>query len=104
MAAAEIAQVGEPVARVHVPVGGPQLDDAGAVRQAQAAAVGAVEHLLDAGDGAQPEERDETLAVERRAVGQAQRERAAVLVTAVGAALARAARSGSARTPRAPSR
>jgi hypothetical protein len=48
------------------------------VRQAQAAPVGTVVSLLDTGDGTQPKERDETVAVKRRAVGQAQRERTAV--------------------------
>ncbi len=68
-----------------VPVGGAQLDDARAVRQAQAAPVGAVEHLLDARDGTQPQERDESVGVQRRAVGQAQRQRAAVLEAPVSA-------------------
>jgi hypothetical protein len=68
---------------VHVAVSGTQLDDAGAVRQAQAAPVGAVVHLLYARNGASAEERDKSLGIQRRAVGQAQRQRAAVLLAPV---------------------
>ena len=102
--AGEIAQIVQPIARVHVPVGGRQLDDARAVWQAQTATVRALERLLDTGHGAKPEEGDQPLSVQRRAVGQAQRQRPTVLRAPMSCAHARAARSASSRTPPAPSR
>ena len=49
----QVAQVREPEASMHVPVAGAQLDRAGAMRQAQAAPVGAILDLLDAGHDTQ---------------------------------------------------
>ena len=66
-------QVGRAVEReagLDVAVRRPQLDDAGAVGEAQAAAVGTAENLLDARDGARPEEPDQALALKRRPVGE----------------------------------
>ncbi len=60
--------------------------------------------LLDAGHGAKTEEGDQARGVERRAIGQAQRQRAAVLARVHACACAHAARLASSRTPRGSSR
>src|SRR5205807_2381223 len=73
---AEVAQVVEPEARADVAVLGRELGHAGPVRQAQAAAVGAAGELLDAAHRTAGEEGDEGLTLQRRAVRQAQDDRA----------------------------
>ena len=100
----QVAQVLQPVPGVHVPLARAQLDDAAAVGQPQAAPVGAVVDLLDAGHRAQAEERDQPGRVQRRPIGEPQRQRAALRASDLRAARACAARAGSARTPPAPSR
>src|SRR5580693_5436238 len=62
-----------------VAVGGAQLERAAAVWQADGTPVCAVANLLDAGHAAHGEKGDQPVGIERGAVGQPQRQRAAVL-------------------------
>jgi hypothetical protein len=79
----QVAQVIQPVARLHVPVERTQLDDATAMRQAQAAPVGAVERLLDPGDRTQREKREQSGGIQGSPVGKPQDDCTAVLGGAV---------------------
>ena len=81
----QIAQVIEPVAGLDVIGLRAQLDDPAPVGQAQAAPVATIGGVLDRGRRAQREELEQTAGIERRAEGQAQGERAAVLRAAVAA-------------------
>ena len=75
----QVAQILQPIARVHVPSGGAQLDDAAPLRQTQAPPVDAVVHLLDARHRAQAQERDQPIRVQRRSVRESQRQRVVLL-------------------------
>jgi hypothetical protein len=75
----QVAHVGEPQAAHDVTAGRPggrQLDDAVTVRQAQRAPVAISHDLLHTGHGAGAEEVEQPTPVQRRAIGQAQGERA----------------------------
>src|SRR6516225_3239138 len=73
----------EAEASLHVPIRGPELDCSQTVRQAQAAPIGPVDHLLDPRNYAACKERDRPQAVEGHSVWQSQREHPTVLRLAV---------------------
>ena len=74
----QILQIVQHVAGADVPIGRLELDDAGAVGQAQAASVDPIDHFLDPGDRPRRQEREQPVSVERRAVGKPQHDRAGV--------------------------
>jgi hypothetical protein len=90
----EIADVIEREACGDVALGGGELDDSGADRQAEAASVHAVLDRLDARHGSQPKEIDQTGSVERRAIRKAERDAAVGRVVRVDPAPAGPARLG----------
>ena len=81
--------------------GGPQRDDAVAVRQPQRAPVRAVAPFLDAGHAGRGEVAEQVVRAQRRAERQPQRERARTRPGGCPRRRGAAARSGTARRPRA---